>query len=85
MRSYSYNTPIQFVPNIGVNTCTTSGQSYCGTKIDPGGGYNLTVNSNISISLKALIIRSCLNYGEPACKNPTYKALYYCTPNNNNN
>jgi hypothetical protein len=83
MRSYSYNTPIQFVPNIGVNTCTTSGQVYCGTKIDPGGGYDLTVNSNTSISLKALTIASCLNYGDPSCKFPSYKALYYCTPNNN--
>jgi hypothetical protein len=54
MRSWSYNTPIFFVPNLGSSTCITTGQSYCGTAYDPGGGFSFTVTGNTTIALTAL-------------------------------
>lgn len=55
MRSWSYNTPIFFIPNLGSSTClTTPGTtSYCGTAYDPGGGFSFTVTGNTTIALTA--------------------------------
>jgi hypothetical protein len=73
MLSYSYNVPILFTA--GTTNCTT-GQTFCGTFLDQGGGYSFVVNSNITIYLNALIqardFKTVLN---------SY-SLYYCNYNN---
>ena len=77
MRSWSYNTPVFFVPNLGSSTCTNIGTQYCGTALDPGGGYSFTVTSNITIALKALT--TTVNDYSGGGKFPVSKtSLYYC-------
>lgn len=94
MRSWSYNTPIFFIPNLGSSTCiTTPGvTAYCGTAYDPGGGFSFTVTSNTTIALTARtvqVVDSTVRRGstrwngykyEPyAFELPIYKtSLYYC-------
>jgi hypothetical protein len=62
MRSWSYNTPIFFIPNLGSSTCINTGQTYCGTAYDSagvtigGGGYSFTVTGNTTIALTAKTI-----------------------------
>lgn len=77
MRSWSYNTPVFFVPNLGSSTCTTAGTRYCGTAFDAGGGYSFAVTSNITIALKALT--TTVNDYSGGGKFPVSKtSLYYC-------
>jgi hypothetical protein len=62
MRSWSYDTPIFFVPNLGSSTCINTGQTYCGTAYDStgvtigGGGYSFAVTGNTTIALTAKTI-----------------------------
>jgi hypothetical protein len=62
MLSWSYNTPVFFVPNLGSSSCTTTGTRYCGTSknlssgVKTGGGYSFTVTGDTSIALTALTI-----------------------------
>lgn len=57
MRSWSYNTPIYFLPNLGSSACLYSAEDtgYCGTAYDPGGGFSFTVTGNTTIALTALV------------------------------
>ena len=91
MRSWSYNTPVFFIPNLGSSTClTTPGStSYCGTAFDPGGGFSFTVTGNTTIALTARTTTVIQGYIQKTRKlnfaklgtyqEPIYKtSLYYC-------
>lgn len=75
MRSWSYNTPIFFVPNLGSSTCITTGPQYCGTAYDSGGGYSFAVTSNVTIALTALT--TTVYQGSGKIQTPKI-SLYYC-------
>lgn len=85
MRSWSYNTPVFFTANLGSSTCVTTGQSYCGTASDPGGGYAFTVSGNTNIALTALTRQACDNLTSDCFKTGTIKtSLAYCNYSNTN-
>lgn len=86
MRSWSYNTPVLFTVNQGSSTCITTGQQYCGTASDPGGGYAFTVTGNTTIALTALTRQACDNLSGDCFKTGTTKtSLAYCNYSNNSN
>jgi hypothetical protein len=84
MRSWSYNTPINFVPNLGSSTCTIAGTRYCGTAYDPGGGYSFSVTGNTTIALTGLTRQACDNLTTNCLKSGVNvkTALDYCTYSN---
>jgi hypothetical protein len=84
MRSWSYNTPVFFVPNVGSSTCITTSQQYCGTAYDSGGGFSFVVTGNVTIALTALTTTVYEYIGKASSIAKT--SLYYCdswSPYNN--
>lgn len=54
MRSYSYEVPIYF--SVSTVTCVEAQAGiYCGTVLDPGGGYSFVVTGNTTLYLNAIV------------------------------